>query len=101
MLERDPASIQRDLDDRMIDPHVAERVYGAVIDAATGRVDRAATEKKRATLRRERLRKAKPFDRFLADWKKRKPKAHIIAYYGEWPEPRAPGYDKEFWGLYK
>ena len=101
VLERDPAAIQQDLDDRMIDPHVAERVYGAAIDAETGRIDLAATEKRRATLRRDRLRKAKPFDRFVAEWRKRKPKDHIVAYYGEWPEPRAPGYDKEFWGLYR
>ena len=100
VLERDPDDIQKDLDDRMIDPHIAEGVYGAVIDAATGRIDLAATEKKRASMRRERLRKARPFDRFVADWRRRKPKEHVIAYYGEWPEPRAPGYDKEFWGFY-
>ncbi len=100
VLERDPDDIQKDLDDRMIDPYVAEGVYGAVIDPATGRIDRAATERKRASLRRERLRKAKPFDRFVAEWRKRKPKDRIVAYYGEWPEPRAPGYDKTFWGFY-
>jgi acetophenone carboxylase len=98
VLERDPGAVQRDLDDGMITADVAERIYGVVFDGETGLIDDDATAKKRARMRRDRLRKAKPFDAFVADWRKKKPKDDIIAYYGDWPEPRAPGYDKPFWG---
>ena len=100
VLERETEAIQRDLDTDMITTEVARKIYGAAIDAETGRIDKAATERNRARMRADRLKKAKPFDAFIGDWLKRRPKEHIIAYYGDWPEPRAPGYDKSFWGQF-
>ena len=98
VLEREADGIQNDLDSGMITRNVAEKIYGAAFDPETDRVDPEATDRKRVRMRRDRLNKAKPFDDFIGSWLRRKPKDHIIAYYGDWPEPRAPGYDKPFWG---
>ena len=84
----------------MITLEVALKIYGVVI-GETDEVDDKATARKRGSLRRERLRKGKTFDEFVMAWRKKKPKDHIIAQYGEWPEPRVPGYDRPFWGLYR
>ena len=43
---------------------------------------------------------AVPFDRFISDWLKRKPKDEIIQHYGHWPEPQLQTYSKPFWGIY-
>jgi len=52
-LERDPAAVLADLRRGLISKTAAAEVYGVVI--AQGRVDRAATETRRETLRRERV----------------------------------------------
>jgi acetophenone carboxylase len=100
-LEREPVRVAKDLKDAMITREVAERVYGVALDAATGEIDAPATERRRAALRKERLAKGKTFDDFVARWRRRKPPEKVIAHYGQWPDPRAPGYDKPFWGLYR
>ena len=98
VLEREADGIQEDLDTGMITRNVAEKIYGAEFDSETDRIDPEATDRKRARMRRDRLKKAMPFDDFIAGWLTRKPKDDIIAYYGDWPEPRVPGYNKPFWG---
>lgn len=54
-LDREPERIQADLDGLFITPQAAERIYGAVVDAATGQVDAAATAERRRRLKAERL----------------------------------------------
>ncbi|MBM3485067.1 MAG: hydantoinase B/oxoprolinase family protein [Alphaproteobacteria bacterium] len=100
VLEREPEAVVRDLRDGMITEAVARDIYRVLIDPETGLVDRAATERARAALRRERRRKGKPFDAFMRAWSKRKPPDEVVRYYGAWPEPRSPGYSKPFWGLH-
>jgi len=100
VLERDPALVARDIADDMITAEVAHRVYGVVIDAATGLVDEAATADRRAAMRRERLARGKPFAEFIAAWLDRRPPERITKFYGAYPEPRVPHYRKPFWGLY-
>jgi N-methylhydantoinase B/oxoprolinase/acetone carboxylase alpha subunit len=51
-LERDLGHLQHDLDNEYVSVEAAERDYGAVV-AATGQIDRPATEKKRARLKAE------------------------------------------------
>jgi N-methylhydantoinase B len=53
-MRRAPALVQHDLDHFNITPAAARAIYGAVVDNA-GRVDVAATEERRASLRTERL----------------------------------------------
>ena len=40
----------------------------------------------------------KSFDDFIDGWLEKRPRDDIIQYYGDWPEPRVPGYRKPFWG---
>jgi N-methylhydantoinase B/oxoprolinase/acetone carboxylase alpha subunit len=100
VLERDPNLVAKDLREELITEEVARRVYGVVIDAERGCADIRATARRRAAIRRERLRKGRTFDAFTKSWSKKKPPAPIIRYYGHWPEPRVPNYDKPFWGIY-
>jgi acetophenone carboxylase len=101
VLERDPVLVLRDLKDNLITEEVANRVYGVIVDDETGRVDIRATERKRNAIRRQRLSKGRKFDQFIEEWRKKKPPEQVVAYYGEWPDPRQPGYDKPFWGFYR
>ncbi len=100
VLEREPEAVHLDVEEEMITKEVATKVYGVIIDEA-GAIDAKATERKRRAMRRERLRKGKTFDEFVETWGSKRPKAHIIQHYGDWPDPRVPGYDKPFWGLYR
>ena len=58
-LDRDPQAVLADLNDRRVDVSTAHDVYG-VIFARDGTVDLAATEARRAFLRKDRLRRAQP-----------------------------------------
>lgn len=101
VLEREPERVLADLKEKFITAAVAEKIYGVAIDPATGLVDTAATGRRRAAMRRERLRKGKPFAEFVRTWQRKRPPESILKYYGAWPEPRTPGYGKPFWGLYR
>jgi acetophenone carboxylase len=101
VLERDPAAVAADVKNEMITREVAERVYGVAFDRSNGSVDGPATARRRAAVRKERLAKGKTFEAFLGGWRKKRPPAKVIAHYGAWPDPRMPGYDKPFWGLYR
>jgi len=101
VLEREPERVLADLKEDLITSEVAEKIYGVVIDPVTGLADAAATQRRRAAMRRERLRKGKPFSKFILGWQRKKPPEAILKYYGAWPEPRVPDYDKPFWGLYR
>lgn len=100
VLERAPEAVLSDLQGDLITEEVADKVYGLVIAPDTGDADVEKTEEKRSEIRRERLREGKPFDAFVEEWSKKKPKAEILNYYGHWPEPRLEEYDKPFWGQY-
>jgi N-methylhydantoinase B len=52
-LRREPAAVQADVEDRLLDPPTAERVYGVVL--RDGAVDASATEDARRAARAERL----------------------------------------------
>ena len=100
VLERSPILVASDLKAELITADIAYKIYGVVIEESTGRVDDAATEACRKEMRRVRLAEAKPFKAFIGEWLKKRPAPHVIKYYGEFPDPRVPGYDKPFWGFY-
>ena len=58
-LDRDPQAVAHDLEGNRVDAETARDIYG-VIFAADGSPDLTATEGRRAALRQERLRRAKP-----------------------------------------
>ncbi|MFN8625946.1 MAG: hydantoinase B/oxoprolinase family protein [Candidatus Binatia bacterium] len=63
-IERDPAAVKRDLDNGLTTPDIAERIYGLAASYDTAAqawtVDAAATARRRAATRAERLRRAVP-----------------------------------------
>jgi acetophenone carboxylase len=100
VLDRDPELVLKDLDDELITPDVAERIYGVAIDPETRLVDRGRTAALRDAIRAERRAKGVSFDVFIKDWLRRKPKPEILEHYGNWPEPQLASYDKPYWGFY-
>ncbi|MCU1656391.1 MAG: putative hydantoinase [Pseudonocardiales bacterium] len=59
-LTRDPQLVAGDVRDRYVDRAVAETVYGVAFEGDTFNVDVAATELRRADIRRSRLSEARP-----------------------------------------
>jgi N-methylhydantoinase B/oxoprolinase/acetone carboxylase alpha subunit len=100
VLERDPQSVLKDLEQNYISDDVARDIYGVILDPETRLVDQDATDAKRKAIRAERLNKALPFDAFMKEWSKKQPPKKLLEHYGNWPEPRLKEYNKPFWGLY-
>ena len=100
VLERDPEAVLEDYREETITMEVAKSIYCVAIDTETGSLDLAKTEVLRTAERRKRLKAAQPFKTFIGPWRKRRPRADILEYYGNWPEPRLEAYDKPFWGDY-
>ena len=98
VLERDPNLVRKDLLDKMITKDIAEKIYGVLFVSESLEIDSDKTEKRRNRMRRTRLRKGKSFDDFIEGWLEKRPRDDIIQYYGDWPEPRVPEYNKRFWG---
>jgi acetone carboxylase gamma subunit len=61
-IERDPKRVLDDLFNRAVSEKFARKVYGVVLSADGDRIDEAATEKLRQSMRAERLAQAKPVD---------------------------------------
>lgn len=86
-LERDPEAVVRDLKIGMVTPSAAEQVYHVVVDPHSLRLDAEATSRRRIEARQKRLRRGRPFAEFTREWSKLKPPAHILRYYGTFPDP--------------
>jgi N-methylhydantoinase B/oxoprolinase/acetone carboxylase alpha subunit len=100
VLDRDGESVMEDLRDGVISDEVARGVYRVRYDEPTRTLDPAGTEAEREAARAERLQRAVPFGEFIDGWLAQKPSEDKLTYYGDWPEPGAPGYDKPFWGKF-
>lgn len=62
---RDPALIQKDLDEGLCTSHDAEQIYGAVI--ADGSIDLDATAERREQIGSERVQQARPVEELIAE----------------------------------
>lgn len=85
-IDREPASVERDVTEGMISQWAARNIYGVALDEHTGRVDAAATESLRADVLRQRLARGRPYDEFVAEWSQRKPPDEIMGLFGSWPD---------------
>jgi hypothetical protein len=83
VLDREPAAVLQDLEDRVISEWTAEHVYGIVWNRTTGVVDAEATQALRDEVRAERLAQSTPFDAFEAAWRTDEPAAEL-AFFGCW-----------------
>ncbi len=101
VLEREPESVLEDIQTNVLTKEVGETVYGVVFNSETGDVDVKKTDKKRASMKKNRLKQGKPFNEFVTGWLKKRPNEEIIQNYGNYPEPRVENYDKPFWGMYE
>ncbi|MBW1700731.1 MAG: hydantoinase B/oxoprolinase family protein [Deltaproteobacteria bacterium] len=86
-LEREPEAVLKDLRDEMTTHWAAQNIYKIVYDEQTLRLDSEKTEALRVEARAERLRRAKPYDEFEAEWLKLRPSDEVIKYYGAYPNP--------------
>ena len=84
-LDREPADVMRDMDEKLISHDVAWRIYRVVYDKISLRVDVEATKAARNEARRERIAKSKPYKDFVAEWVQPKPSAKV-PYYGSWDD---------------
>jgi len=88
VLRRAPEDVIEDLRRGLISEWTAETIYAVRFDPETLEVDDAATEEARAAVRRERLRRGKPWTEFMAEWSTLKPCDQALAYFGSWPDGR-------------
>lgn len=86
VLERDPMLVMKDVKQQIISGWVAQNVYHVVYDPITLTVDQDETLKKRALVRKDRIKKGLKYEDFLAKWSKQRPADKILAYYGRWPD---------------
>ena len=86
-LEREPLSILKDLENKMVTHWAAKNIYHLVYDEESLRVDLAATERARAAAREQRKQNGKTYDEFIKTWEKQIPPAQVLTYYGTFPHP--------------
>jgi acetophenone carboxylase len=60
-------------------------VFAVVYDPETLIVEEAATDELRRAHRERRLKHARPYAEFVADWEQRLPPEQVLKYFGEWP----------------
>lgn len=85
LLERDPEGVVRDIEEGLISPEVAARLYKVVFDPETLAIDFEATERARADERKARIARSVPYAEFVAGWSTPTPPEHI-PYFGCWGE---------------
>ncbi|MGD9734391.1 MAG: hydantoinase B/oxoprolinase family protein [Solirubrobacterales bacterium] len=106
-LQREPADLQRDLDEGNLLRRSAERVYGAALAAEGERlvVDAEATARRRDEARAERGERAVPVSEWIAAERERVRKGEMIEPVREMYRssmelsPRWAAEYREFWGL--
>ena len=83
VLERDPASVVKDLEDDLISEETARDIYHVVFDPNLMVVDEAATEAARLAEREARKARGVPFDEFVEQWTTAVPPENL-PWYGAW-----------------
>lgn len=83
LLERDPPSVIRDIEDGLLSPAVARSLYKVVFNEQTLVIDVEATKQARKAERADRLKRGVPFKEFIKTWSKPTPPAYL-QYFGSW-----------------
>ena len=87
-LDRAPEFVVEDLKKKIISNWTAEKIYQVAMNPESQKVDAARTEQLRASERKARLARGKPYDQFLAEWSKKSPPPEILEWYGSWPDAK-------------
>jgi acetone carboxylase alpha subunit len=85
VLERDPELVMKDLEHDLMSHELAHDIYKVVYDEKSLTVDADATDKLRASYRKERIARGKPFDAFCKEWVTKEPPQHFM-YFGSWDD---------------
>lgn len=88
-IERDPATVLRDLKYSRTTAWAAANIYHVVYDPDSLRADEKATAARRQAVRGKRKARGRSYDEFMADWAAKSPPAEILTYYGSYPDPAA------------
>ncbi len=82
-LERQPEAVMKDLREEVITDWVAETIYRVVYDCEQLIVDEEATTAARAAERDARLERGRPYDQFVAGWRRDAP-PDGLPFLGSW-----------------
>jgi acetone carboxylase alpha subunit len=82
-LERDPEAVVKDAELNRITAKVARDIFAVLYDEETFRIDTEATAALRAQVRKDRLRRGKPYQEFVDEWVTAEPPADLL-YFGSW-----------------
>jgi len=85
VLERDPALVVKDVKDGTTSEWTARNIYRVAYDQQTFEIDEAKTRKLREKERKDRIKRAKPYDEFENEWKQKSPDEDLLEYFGIWP----------------
>lgn len=85
VIDRDPSRVAKDVEEGLVSPEVARRIFGVVLDPSSFMVDEAGTRDARRAERRARKARGRPFDDFVRDWNRAGPPPGI-PYFGGWGE---------------
>jgi len=83
VLDRNPKNVIKDIEEGLLSPEVAQKLFCVRFDPVTLRVDVIATENARRCEREARIARGRPFDEFCESWVKPEPPAEI-PYFGSW-----------------
>lgn len=83
VLERDPELVMKDVEEGLISPELAAKIYRVEFDRRSLAVDAEATKAARATEREARKRRGVPYDEFVAKWVAKEPPRNL-PYFGSW-----------------
>ncbi len=82
-LERDPALVIKDIEENLLSPEWARKLYYVAFDEESLIVDEEATKKLRADYREQRKKQGVPYAEFVKKHVKSEPPEDIL-YYGSW-----------------
>ncbi|MFX8828819.1 acetone carboxylase subunit alpha, partial [Acinetobacter baumannii] len=77
LLERDPVSIIKDIEEGLISHGVAERLYKVKFDSNTLAINFEATKAARDQERKDRISRGVPFKKFIQTWNKPTPPSYL------------------------
>ncbi|MFH1151403.1 MAG: hydantoinase B/oxoprolinase family protein [Actinomycetota bacterium] len=84
-LERDPASVVKDVTNGLVSDWAARNVYKVAFDRETSLVDEEATARLRSEEREDRKRRGISLEEFEKEWSRKSPPEASLKFYGSWP----------------
>ena len=87
-LDREPEAVGRDIVKDVLSAEAAKHVYRVVWNKDEQTIDESGTRALREGELAARKARGRPYDEFVEEWSKQKPRDEILTYYGSWPDAR-------------